>query len=119
MNDILLEALRTTVLGMGIVFITLYVLSLILELMKVVFHQDKKESTKVQKSSNIIIEDETKKEAEIEVSESNNEELIAVISAALSAYLDRPISQIKIGTIKTIHKQTPVWGMASRLKNKF
>lgn len=117
----LIEALKTTLLGMGIVMVTLYVLSLILDLMRYFFYRPisevKKNELTNQFSSDI---DNTKND--INDSQENDLELVAVITAALSSYLSVPTQKIKISSIRQIHKTTPVWGMASRYdvsKNKF
>lgn len=118
MSEKLTAALMTTVMGMGIVIITLYVLSIILNFMKYIFHPEKKETT--QKTNTQPSKTTKPKEEDLknESESTDNEQLVAVISAALSAYLERPISQIKIGTIRKIHTKSPVWSMASRLKGK-
>lgn len=116
MSEKLIMALRTTVMGMGIVIITLYVLSLILDLMKYVFHPEKKDTTQKKHTQTPKNIQPKKKESK---NTNNNEEIVAVISAALSAYLQKPISQIKIGTIRKIHTKTPIWGMVSRFKGRF
>ncbi len=110
-----IESLKTTVLGMGIVFITLYVLSLILDIMKLIFYPKAKDTKKNElqdKSVENIVTEETLT-GDIKT---DNSELIAVITAALSCYLDKPFSQIKIGSIRQLHKNTPAWGMAARLE---
>lgn len=118
MNDKLIIALRTTIMGMGIVILALYILSIILDFMKYLFHPDKKETKSISKQPEHIQELETKSEKDKTHENMEDEQIVAVISAALSAYLERPVNQIKICTIRKIHKQTPIWGMASRLKNK-
>ena len=92
------ESLRTSIFGMGLVLTTLYVLSLILDIMRVVFTP----RTTVKKNE-AVTKDDT--------------ELIAVITTALSEYMRTPITNIKIGSIRQIHTKTPIWGMASRMHN--
>lgn len=108
----MIEALKTGALGMGITLISLYVLSLILDLMRVVFHRpDKKEKTPE-------ILPARAREEEMEPQEETQEdegELVAAITAALSVYLQKPADRIKIGFIRKIHERTPAWGMESRL----
>jgi len=110
--EILQESISTTVFGMGLVLVTLYVLSLILDLMRVIFAP----KTKVEKKEVL-----TEKEETIETNTTDEEEddtqLVAVISAAIAHYLQSPISNIKIGSIIKIHEKTPIWGLESRLYN--
>lgn len=106
----LVESLKTTLLGMGIVMLTLYLLSLILELMRYFFYRPQQEVKKSEVSSQVEIISDTIKSNEKE----NDLELVAVITAALSSYMSIPASQIRIGSIRQIHKTTPVWGIAAR-----
>lgn len=106
--QVLQEALRVIVLGMGTVLITLYILSLILEFMEGIITSKKTVKKDTQ---------ETVEEIREETSDFQDEELVAVITAALSHYLDRPISSIKIGSIRRLHKTTPSWAVASRMYN--
>jgi sodium pump decarboxylase gamma subunit len=111
-----IESLRTTVLGMGIVLITLYLLSLILDFMKLIFYPQAKQIKKNELQEKLV-EDTIAEQTLIGGTiDTDNNELIAVITAALSCYLDKPFSQIKIGTIRQLHKKTPAWGMAARLE---
>lgn len=109
--EILQESISTTVFGMGLVLVTLYVLSLILDLMRVIFAP----KTKVEKKEVL-----TEKEEIIETNTTDEEDdtqLVAVISAALAHYLQSPVSSIKIGSIRKIHEKTPLWGLESRIYN--
>jgi len=118
----LIESLKTTLLGMGIVIGTLYILSLILDLMRYIFYRPQQEvkkneiSNEINVVSNTIEDDQPNMMSDsIEIDDQENDlELVAVISAALSSYLKVPVSQIKIGSIRQIHKTTPAWGMAAR-----
>lgn len=104
------ESLKTAMFGMGLVLGTLFILSLILDLMRVIFTP----RTTVKKNEEITI-DETKEEQTAD--EQNDTELIAVITAAISEYMGKPISAIKVGAIRQIHTKTPLWGIESRLHN--
>ena len=95
---------------MGLVLGTLYILSLILDLMRVIFTP----RTTVKKNEEATIDEATQEQT---TDEQNDTQLIAVITAALSEYMGKPISAIKIGAIRQIHTKTPVWGVASRLYN--
>jgi len=113
-SQIIRESINTTVFGMGLVLVTLYILSLILDLMRIIFNP----RSKVKKNEDEIEEDSI--DQTLEKSETNSEEdsqLIAVISAALAAHLQTPLSTIKIGKIRKIHEKTPIWGIESRIYN--
>ncbi|HQA60500.1 MAG: OadG family protein [Tepidanaerobacteraceae bacterium] len=109
------ESIRTTIFGMGLVLLTLFVLSLILDLMRIIFAP----RVNIKKNEAIEAGDTAAKiQTENITSDSKDDtQLIAVITAALAAYLDTPISSIKVGTIRKIHEKTPIWGMESRIYN--
>lgn len=112
--QILQESLKTTLLGMGLVLGTLYILSLILDLTKIIFapSSNGKRNEALSEREQIIEEGKT------DVTEAqDNTQLIAVIAAALAQYLQTPVSNIKIGSIRKIHEKTPIWGMESRIYN--
>ena len=104
------ESLKTAIFGMGLVLGTLYILSLILDLMRVIFAPTQK------KNNTAVTKDQTIKQTQT-IHTEDDSELIAVITAAISEYLQTPISTIKIGAIRKIHEKTPIWGMASRIYN--
>lgn len=104
------ESLKTTMFGMGLVLGTLFILSLILDLMRVIFTP----KTAVKKNEAV---DEPIAKEEPASDEPCDTELIAVITAALSEYMGKPITQIKVNSIRQIHTKAPVWGVASRLNN--
>jgi sodium pump decarboxylase gamma subunit len=115
--QILQESIRTTIFGMGLVFGTLVVLSLMLDLMRVIFTP----KANVKKNKDITTADQTidQTKTQVQTGETNDDdpELIAVISAALVQYLQAPIYNIKIGSIRKIYEKTPIWGMESRIYN--
>lgn len=110
-GEILQEALKVTALGMGTVLVTLYILSLLLNIMERVLNKQP-----VKNEKNKVIKKQKVEKVE-EVADNDDEQLVAVIAAALSKYLDKPIYTLKIGSIRQIHKTTPNWGMASRIDN--
>ncbi|ABY93131.1 hypothetical protein JCM16816_15280 [Thermoanaerobacter brockii subsp. lactiethylicus] len=106
----MIEALSTTVLGFGITLIFLYLLSLILDLMRVVFYKKDKKEPKILPSR----EQEKTKFQEDETEEDEGE-LIAVITSAILACSQKPADEIKIRLIRRINQRTPIWAMESRL----
>ncbi len=106
----LLESGRACVLGMGIVFITLYVLSIILDFMKYIFYGNKDKAIEVKKNKQDVVAEE------VDV-QKDDTQLVAVITAALCQYMDTSVSTFKIGSIRRIHTKTPVWGIAARMGN--
>lgn len=96
-------ALVITIVSMGIVFATLIVISYILSGFKTVFYKEKKETK--EPIVNEIIKEETKE---------NNDELVAVIAAAISMSTNKPIDNFYIRNIKRVPQTTPIWGKMGR-----
>jgi sodium pump decarboxylase gamma subunit len=122
MNDIakdLIESLKTGLLGMGIVIAALYFLSLILDLMRLIFYPGEKQPKKNEPAPQETTGSRQPQQEPAETTEKQDEgELVAVIAAALSQYMNVPVTNIKIGSIRQIHRTTPVWGMAARMQIK-
>ena len=114
-SQVIQESIITTVFGMGLVLSTLYVLSLILDLMKLIFAP----KTGVKKNEYVAENEERTLEiAETDVIEKEDDtQLVAVITAAIAQYLQSPVSSIKIGKIRKIHEKIPIWGLESRIYN--
>jgi sodium pump decarboxylase gamma subunit len=84
---------RMTLLGMGLVFSVLVVLMLVLNLFKLVFARpEKKKKTKAKASVpsaiSSVIEESAQSFEEVNASSNDAEELVAIITAAVSAYRD-------------------------------
>ena len=84
---------RMTLLGMGLVFAVLVVLMLVLNLFKLVFARpEKKKNTKaestVPSAISSVIEESAQSFEEVNASSNDAEELVAIITAAVSAYRD-------------------------------
>lgn len=116
----LAEALSTggkvTVLGLAIVFSVLIVLMLILMLFKVIFYKDPKKKT--------VKVEETAPVQTVEVSEPqmNEEELIAVITAAIAASLNTSTYNLQIKSYRRIEDKKPAWnkaGLRESINNRF
>lgn len=116
----LAEALSTggkvTVLGLAIVFLVLIVLMLILMLFKVIFYKDPKKKT--------VKAEVTAPVQAVEVSEPqmNEEELIAVITAAIAASLNTSTYNLQIKSYRRIEDKKPAWnkaGLRESINNRF
>ncbi|WP_052045198.1 OadG family protein [Caloranaerobacter azorensis] len=107
------QVLIVTVFSMGIVFLALLVISYIIDGFRFVFYKENKGVDKRQKKS---IKPEKIEPKEIFNEEEDDEELVAVITAAIAANISRPASEIKIRNIKRVPTNTPVWARAGRLK---
>lgn len=97
--DILYQGFEVTIIGMGVVFGVLFVLSLILELFKILFYKEKKDSlpeAKVKMSPEELSDKIIEKDS---YSEDDNSEEIAVISAIMSELLEKDQYVVNINRI--------------------
>lgn len=122
--QIITESLKTTLFGMGLVILTLYVLSIILQLSRIVFYPAT--SVKRAKISGAEALVEVKEESFVnevigdEDQSDNlqdNSELIAIITAAVAAYLETSTVNLKVNSIRQIHQKSPIWAVTSRIEN--
>lgn len=109
----LVYGLIVTLIGMVIVFIVLIALSYMLDALKVLANRDKtkKEVKKVESMEDTI-------EPEIQEQEDDEEELIAVIGAAIAAVMGSQ-SNIVVKSIRRINDQTPIWAKSGRQEQMF
>lgn len=101
------DSLIITVFSMTVVFIVLYLISLLIRVLKVTSNGKKED--KGTNTSNIIETDTVE-----EIDETDEGELIAAIAAAIAASLDVSIPQIRIREIRRISQNTPVWADMGR-----
>ena len=102
------EGLIVTVLGMGITFTTLLVLSYLLDLLRVVFYKPEAPKAPVQvvQSAPGVEEEDTE----------DAEELIAVISAAVAASLQTSTHNIVVRNIVRVGDQSPTWNRLGKVE---
>jgi sodium pump decarboxylase gamma subunit len=104
-----LDALITTLVAMTIVFLLLVILMFIIKLQSFIlnFSVNKVKIDKVD-----IINDEEKLYDETQNDDLEDDlELVAVIAAGLSAYLDKPEANLRIKSIKRINSNS-FWGIS-------
>lgn len=95
------EGLIVTVFSMIVVFITLIIIATIIKGIKLL--STEKEETKINEE-----ETQTTNKSNIPA-DYIDEELIAVIAAAISTSMDVSIPNIKIKNIKRLHQKTSLW----------
>ncbi len=108
-------ALMVTLLGMGITFMSLILIRYLTSLLSyIVMKIESRHKANVE----IVSTDTSKKAEEIEqiVDESDDEELIAVISAAIAASLNTSIHNIVVRNIVRTEDSTPTWGQVGRME---
>jgi sodium pump decarboxylase gamma subunit len=107
----LLGGLVITVLGMGVTFVILILLWCITSVMSNTIRKGEDN----QEVKPVVPEIKVEKEPSA-VSVEEDEELIAVITAAVAASLQTSIHNIYVKNIVRIPDTTPVWGKAARLE---
>lgn len=109
-TEALLEGLKVTAVGLAIVFSVLIILMLILMLMKVVFAKEPKKTVEVVEAKPqeaIPAPIEVKAEDDID-----EEELIAVLTAAIAASLNTSTYNLQIKSYRRIANNAPAWNKA-------
>ena len=110
------EALIVTVVSMFVVFVVLILISLLIGLLKNMGTEKVKKSPELPKSEelkpDLLVSDEVE---EIE----DDEELIAVISAAIAASLGLKIPQINISSIRRTGQSTNIWREVSKQEHLY
>lgn len=102
LNEALSTGLVTTGVGMLIVFVVLAILMCVLMLMKVIFYKDPAKA-KAQKMPEV---------AKVEQTDCDDEELIAVLTAAVAASLNTSTYNLKIKSYRRIDNKAPAWRRA-------
>ncbi len=118
LGELLTLGLKVTVLGLGTTFVALFGLIIAIELINKIVNQgleNKKKQSTVEAS---IVEGETSG-ANISLEDTStldneDEELIAVITAAIAASLNRSTHDIIVRSFRRVPHHAPAWNLASR-----
>ena len=108
---------QTTVIGLGIVFGVLIILMIVLVLMKVIFYKD---PNKQKKAAPAPVE--TVPAAEVKAAETDEDELIAVLTAAIASSLNTSTYNLRIKSYRRTDKKAPAWnkaGLTETINNRF
>lgn len=92
-------------LGMGITFVALIAIWAITALMSKAIQKIEKKPAILKVSSNKV---------NANTAETDNLELIAVITAAVAAAMNTSVAHIHVSSIKRNSESTPTWGIAGR-----
>ena len=111
LSEALIEGLSTTVLGMATVFAVLAILMLAIQIMKSVFYKSPEKKVAEQKPV------EVKSEAVINEPQEDEEELIAVLTAAIAASLNTSTYNLRIKSYRRIENRNPAWNRAAVTEN--
>lgn len=97
-----------TLFSMGIVFATLLLISFVLDLFKVIFTEKKKETAAAPVAPATPAPAPAVKE--------DDDELVAVITAALAAHMGKSTDQLIVRSIVQTGGQQPAWAQAGRME---
>lgn len=112
-SEKVMAAVQTTILGMGITFVALIIIwGMAVVLTKIVRNIENKGDTKIK-----VVKTTKNKKVEVEevYEETNEEELIAVISAAIASSLKTSVDNIIVRNIVRVNDDTPTWGVVGRI----
>lgn len=107
----------TTVVGLGIVFLVLLILMLVLCLFKVIFYKDPEKTMK----NEVLAVAETPV-TEIKEETQDEEELIAILTAAVAASLNTSTYNLQIKSYRRVKDNRPSWnreGIRETISNRF
>jgi len=113
LSNLFSEGIVVTIIGMGTVFSVLILLWLVLELMKKIFDKVEKQeqttATNSQQEQTFDFMEEREKSEEI-----NDEELIAVLTAAVAASLNQSTYNLKVTSFRRVNNVSPIWNTVGR-----
>lgn len=114
--DSLLVGVQVTVVGLLIVFSVLLILMFILKLMKVIF------APKEEKVKENPIEEKAAPAVPLEANAQDDEEIVAVLTAAIAASLNTSTYNLKIKSFRRIGNNSPAWnkaGLSETINSRF
>lgn len=103
------DSLIVTVFSMLVVFVTLVVIAAIIDAIKLISIDKKKEADNVQPE--VVVKKEKVEQAQVT---NNSEELVAVIAAAIAANLGVNTQDINIKTIRRVAQTSTPWSITNR-----
>lgn len=110
------DSLVITIFSMIVVFVVLIIISFLISALKSVGGEKKVETKEQVVKQEPIKSDENLQMADTKV---NDEELVAVIAAAIAASLGVSIPEINIQSIRRVEQKTPAWSVTGRQEQIF
>lgn len=110
------QSLMVTVFSMVIVFLALLIISYLIKGLQNFSQKDKKKSKETIENIDLV---NSEKEVEKVEESLNDEELVAVIAAAIAASIGVDVSNVRIKSIKRVSQNTPIWSKVGREEQIF
>jgi Na+-transporting methylmalonyl-CoA/oxaloacetate decarboxylase gamma subunit len=110
------QTFTITVFSMGLVFLTLFVISLILDLFRVGNERDQRQAKKkLEQEEAKAAKEQPVVQQEVQQQAQDDGQLIAVITAAIAASLNTTTDKLRIKTIR--QTEDPRWAQTGRIEN--
>ncbi len=116
LGEALSTGLETTIIGLSIVFLVLITLMLVLIAMKYIF------APKKDKKAKAVVPKQEPVEVFEQVAEEDEEELIAILTAAVAASLNTSTYNLKIKSFRRIGTSSTTWqraGLNETIDNRY
>lgn len=112
MNEKLLATLYVAILGMGITFLVLVFLQYCIKLMSTLLNGKNPKAAMTVKESNVSLERPVPPSFQPEQKQEDEEELIAVLTAAVAAHLGQSADRIVVRNVRRLSEGAPNWARA-------
>ena len=118
--EALMEGGQTAIIGLSTVFSVLIILMIVITIMKMIFYKAPSKPTAAAAPAPVVPEPVAP--AETEADEMDDEELVAVITAAIAASLNTSTYNLRIKSLRRIDNNQPAWniaGIRETINNRF
>lgn len=118
-SEAIITGLQTTVTGLAIVFAVLIIIMLVLKCFEFIFAEKKEKKLESAAPSEQI---QPVQAAEVSADEVDEEELIAVLTAAVAASLNTSTYNLQIKSYRRVGSNKPAWnraGVTETINNRF
>ncbi len=115
MNNVYIQGAVIAVIGLSTVFVVLALLWSVLELMRVFFTPKAKKADAPKQQ--VTKAPAPAAPAPAPAATEDDGELIAVLSAAVAACLDKPASALRIAAYRRVDANAPIWNRTARRDN--
>jgi len=106
------QSLIITIFSMAVVFLVLIGISYLIDVLRVTANNNKKEAKEAKDlTESVRVSEPVEKSGNIE-----DEELVAVIAAAIAASMGVAIPDINIKSIKRVSTPSPIWAQMGRIE---
>lgn len=114
LNEKLMASLIVTILGMLITFVVLMILWGVIVLMTKALNKEEKQKTSQAIETKVESKAKDIKEESINVLDDENEELVAIITAAVAASLKKSTHNIIVRNIVRVGDRSPAWAKLAK-----